>query len=232
MPHMMSSHTNIRSPMFFHPHEGIISEPSDENIEKATVGELSVDVPWLEEKQESDGPNSHPLTGSSLHYCLADVFHENNSKRTDKVLRQTKVVPQLVGKINTQTEEQLFSQTTKDDYFLNKMNSTKHLFFIRTIIDDMNLTKNTSMYNKISDRLQQPLMVSEDGRLAIIQCSENQLEHSIKPATIIDLVEKKRRPIVPSPNLSIVNTISRIGTFSQTIHFCSCCLCAIRQQSS
>ncbi|CAM4570363.1 unnamed protein product [Leuciscus chuanchicus] len=55
-------------------------------------------------------PDCHPLTGSSEHYCLCDIFHQSNSKDKRDVLRTIGLVPELAGKINSQCAEQLFSE--------------------------------------------------------------------------------------------------------------------------
>ncbi len=98
----------------FHPFEGRVQDPSSENIQKAKEGKLKVHLPWLAHRKKKLDPDCHPLTGSSEHYCLCDVFHQNNSKDERDVLRTIGLVPELAGKINSQCAEQLFSEVKRN----------------------------------------------------------------------------------------------------------------------
>ncbi|XP_057215299.1 uncharacterized protein LOC130569587 isoform X1 [Triplophysa rosa] len=83
-PRGLVAHTNKRKQLHppFHPFEGRVQDPLPENIQKAKEGKLKVHLPWLAHSKKAVDPDCHPLTGSSehVHYCLCDVFHQNNSK--------------------------------------------------------------------------------------------------------------------------------------------------------
>ncbi|XP_073715712.1 uncharacterized protein [Misgurnus anguillicaudatus] len=87
-------------------------------------------------------PDCHPLTGSSDHYCLCDVFHQSNSKDNRDVLRTIGLVPELAGKINSQCAEQLFSEVKRNNYFMNMLRPSAHIFLARNILHHRNLTRN------------------------------------------------------------------------------------------
>ncbi|CAM4428730.1 unnamed protein product [Leuciscus chuanchicus] len=76
------------------PFEGRLAEPTQSNIELAKCGQLKKTEPDL---------NGHPVTGSSDHYVLYDRFHEANTKDSKDVLRKLTLVPQLAGKVNSQS---------------------------------------------------------------------------------------------------------------------------------
>lgn len=92
-----------------------MQDPSSENIQKAKDGKLKVHLPWLAHRKNNVEPDCHPLTGSSEHYSLRDVFHQNNSKDQRDVLRTIGLVPELAGKINSQCAEQLFSEVKRNN---------------------------------------------------------------------------------------------------------------------
>jgi len=129
-PRGLVAHTNNRQPLHppFHPFEGRVQDPSSENIQKAKEGKLKVNLPWLAHKKKPMDPECHPLTGSSEHYCLCDVFHQGNSKDKRDVLRTIGLVPELAGKINSQCAEQLFSEVKRNNYFMNMLRPSAHIF--------------------------------------------------------------------------------------------------------
>jgi len=68
------------------------------------------------------------LTGSEVHYCLYDTFHERNTKNPKDILRRLGLVPELAGRINSQVAEQLFSIMKKNNYFMNMLSPSEHVF--------------------------------------------------------------------------------------------------------
>lgn len=126
----------------FHPFEGRVQDPTPENIQKAKEGKLKVHLPWLAYKKTLVDPDCHPITGSLEHYCLCDIFHQNNSKDQRDVVRTIGVVPELAGKINSQCAEQLFSEVKRNNYFLNHLRPSAHIFLARNILHHRNLGKN------------------------------------------------------------------------------------------
>ncbi|XP_077096666.1 uncharacterized protein LOC143748537 [Siphateles boraxobius] len=143
-PRGLVAHTNNRKPLHppFHPFEGRVQDPSSENIQKAKEGKLKVHLPWLTHKKKPMDPDCHPLTASSEHYCLCDVFHQSNSKDKRDVLRTIGLVPELAGKINSQCAEQLFSEVKRNNYFMNMIRPSAHIFLARNILHHRNLTWN------------------------------------------------------------------------------------------
>ncbi|CAI5686400.1 unnamed protein product [Oreochromis niloticus] len=98
----LAAHTNLWVPdkLPFHPHEGRLAEPTEENVKAAQDGSLKVNLPWLHERMDSVNENPHPVTGSSDHYVLYDRFHEGNTKDPKDILRRIQLVPELKGWLN------------------------------------------------------------------------------------------------------------------------------------
>ncbi|XP_029943211.1 uncharacterized protein LOC115385366 [Salarias fasciatus] len=91
---------------------------------------------------EKDG---HPLTGSSYHYVLYDRFHEADTKDPQEVLRRINLVPELQGSLNSQVAEQLFASMKKNNYFLNNMAPSTHIFLMRNIVHHRNSNTNQKL---------------------------------------------------------------------------------------
>lgn len=127
-PSGLARHANHRAHQVFHPFDGRLLNPSDENIKKASENRLELILPWLNHKKEPADLGGHPITGSSDRYALCDVFHQNNSKDDRNLLRKIGHVPELAGKIKSQTAEQLFAEMKKKNYFLNMMKPSSHIF--------------------------------------------------------------------------------------------------------
>lgn len=90
--------------------------PFEENIKKASENYLEVHLPWLNHRNEPADQDGHSVTGSYDLYVLCDVFHQNNSKGIRDCLRKIGLVPELAGRINSQTAEQLFADMKKKIY--------------------------------------------------------------------------------------------------------------------
>lgn len=148
----LSTHANLRNPNMipFSPHEGRLLEPNDANIAAAEEGRLKISLEWLKEKKMPADVNGHPLTGSSDHYVLSDRFHENNTKDPRDKLRKIQLVPELAGRVNSQCAEQLFSQMRKNNYFLNVMKPTNHLFLMRNLLHHYNVAINTRFTEQLT----------------------------------------------------------------------------------
>ena len=131
--------------IYFRQMTGMVSEISEESIEKALLGTLSISLPWLEKENASTTSvidDVHPVTGSSTHLCLFDRFHECNTVKTKKILRRVTHVKELKGVVNTQRDEQLHATHCYDSRFLNGMKPVNHIFLLRSIINLKNATKN------------------------------------------------------------------------------------------
>jgi hypothetical protein len=159
---MTAAHMQKRSPGFFNPNNGRVATPSEENISAAEKGQLKVSLPFLKYgaktasvQQETDhkycSTNVHPLTGSSERYCLTDEFHKKNVKTRKDKLRESNLVVEIAGSINTQVQEQLFRGTKRDLYFLNMMKPLNYLFTLRLLLHLQNDKKNLCMKSKLMD---------------------------------------------------------------------------------
>uniref|UniRef100_A0A8D0DEX6 HMG domain-containing protein n=1 Tax=Sander lucioperca TaxID=283035 RepID=A0A8D0DEX6_SANLU len=147
----LAVHANLIEPetMPFSPHEGRLLDPSHENLQK-TVPE----------------PGGHPLTGSADHYCLYDTFHEGNTKDPKDILRRIKMVPELAGRINSQVAEQLFSTMKKNNYYMNMLSPSAHVFLMRNVIHNYNQRKNKKIKEELKKLLtpEIPLCLNEHGQ--------------------------------------------------------------------
>ncbi|XP_072567723.1 uncharacterized protein [Paramormyrops kingsleyae] len=144
------AHTNLRVPnrVPFHPHEGRLAEPTEENVKAARDGKLRVNLPWLHERMDSVNENPHPITGSSDHHVLYDRFHEGNTKDPKDILRRIQLVPELKGWLNSQVVEQFFASMRKNNYFLNNMSPSTHVFLMRNIIHHHNTVTNKKLLER------------------------------------------------------------------------------------
>lgn len=78
------------------------------------------------------------------------MFHQNNSKDLRDSLRKIGLVPELAGKINSQTAEQLISDMKKNNYyFLNMMKPAPHIFLARNILHHKNVARNNKVVKQL-----------------------------------------------------------------------------------
>uniref|UniRef100_A0A673HLD4 Uncharacterized protein n=1 Tax=Sinocyclocheilus rhinocerous TaxID=307959 RepID=A0A673HLD4_9TELE len=146
----LATHINLRFPhsLPFQPHEGRLSEPTEENVKAAMDGKLQVSLPWLHERRVHCGEeNAHPVTGSSEHYVLYDRFHEKNATDPKDILRRVQLVPELKGWLNSQVAEQFFAKIRKSNYFNNMAPST-HVFLMRSVIHRHNTSTNRALLER------------------------------------------------------------------------------------
>ncbi|XP_070399217.1 uncharacterized protein [Nothobranchius furzeri] len=146
----LAAHTNLRVPdkLPFHPHEGRLAEPTEENVKAAQDGSLKVNLPWLHERMDSVNEDPHPVTGSSDHYVLYDRFHEGNTKDPKDKLRRIQLVPELKGWLNSQVVEQFFANMRKNNYFLSNMSPSTHVFLMRNITHHYNTVTNKKVLER------------------------------------------------------------------------------------
>ncbi|XP_070407644.1 HMG domain-containing protein 3-like isoform X2 [Nothobranchius furzeri] len=176
----LATHTNLREPenLPFSPHEGRLAEASNDNVKSAAEGKLKVHLPWLKSKKKDADTNCHPLTGSSEHYTLYDVFHEKNTKDPRDILRRIALVPELAGWVNSQCAEQLFADMRKNNYFLNTLTPSEHIFMMRNKLHHYN----TQCNNKTEESIKK--VVSED----VLQLDHNgQIVMAAQPPTEADV---------------------------------------------
>ncbi|XP_077969268.1 HMG domain-containing protein 3-like [Styela clava] len=108
---LVVAHGNKRKDRMFHPSNGMVVEPTDENIRLADKGSLRISLPWVfkDGANPSSTSNAHPITGSSVRMCLFDTFHQTNVTKKREILRRVGHIAELRGILNTQVAEQLFS---------------------------------------------------------------------------------------------------------------------------
>ncbi|KAJ8023112.1 HMG domain-containing protein 3 [Holothuria leucospilota] len=169
MANMVAAHGNKRFPGMFHPHNGMLAEPSSDNLRLVKSDDFVVNLPWIAEHKErhDTSGNVHPVTGSNEHYCLFDRLHEGNVKGEFEILRRVRFVPELCGKLNTQAQEQLHSEINKNNYFLNQMTPVKYIFLFRSIVDLRNREKNRIQLAKVQKNMGSPVTLDEFGRLGV-----------------------------------------------------------------
>lgn len=146
----LATHANFRVPssLPFQPYEGRLADSTVENINKAKQGKLKVSLPWLIEKADDLNSEGHPVTGSSEHYVLYDKLHESNTKDPKDVLRKINLVPELQGWLNSQIAEQFFADLRKNNYFINNMAPSTHIFMMRNIIHHKNTLANQKLLER------------------------------------------------------------------------------------
>ncbi|XP_062294316.1 uncharacterized protein LOC133999155 isoform X2 [Scomber scombrus] len=141
--HGLATHTNSRVPDKppFHPHEGKPAAQTTKNLTKALHRKLKVSLPWLRQKFEHSEENGHPITGSSHRYAL----HQGNTKDPHDVLRRVNLVPELKDCINNKSVKRLLTYMRRNNYFLNSMTPSTHVFLMRNMIQHRNACCNTQL---------------------------------------------------------------------------------------
>ena len=169
MAHLVVAHGNKKKPKMFHPNNGMIAEPTEENIKKAASSNLSVSFLFLKEPHlnVTHCANSHPINGSSVRMCLFDRFHEKNTKESKEILRRVTHVEKLSGFLNTQRDEQLHSACRYDSRFYNNMLPVNHIFLFRSIMDFRNESQNKLKVSNVTALAKQPLYRDAYGRLLL-----------------------------------------------------------------
>ncbi|CAB4004958.1 Hypothetical predicted protein [Paramuricea clavata] len=151
---LVAAHGNRRKKEMFSPHNGMLVDPTSENVERAKTHQLDISLDWLNIAHETavgmfwwvdithetgnQQPTGHPITGSNDHFCLFYRFHESNPRKEREILQRVTHVRQLNGLINTQRQEQLYNVFNRDNRFLNSMTPVNHIFLFRSNIDTLN----------------------------------------------------------------------------------------------
>ncbi|CAM4735890.1 unnamed protein product [Leuciscus chuanchicus] len=191
----LATHTNLREPetLPFRPHEGRLAEVTTDNLHLAGEGKLKVSLPWLKTKKTDTDANCHPITGTSDHYTLYDVFHERNTKDARDSLRRIGLVPELAGWVNSQCAEQLFSDMRKNNYFLNTLTPSEHIFMTRNILHH----HNTKCNDKTKASIQK--VVGKDVQLKL---DHNVTQEQIPPDDMeVTPPESDVMEITPTPDI-------------------------------
>ena len=182
MANMVSAHGNKREFGMFYPHNGMLAEPNQANIEAATEGNLTVSLNWLTttpDNLEEVDEGGHPITESSIHLCLFDRFHEGNESKPKEILRRITHVPQLNGILNTQREEQLNFSINKDRRLINQMKPVNHLFLFHCIMDIRKEKINDKTINNLEAMSSFKVVFDINGR-AVIDPSRKHSNTSVR----------------------------------------------------
>lgn len=120
MANMFAAHGNRRQPCMFHPHNGLVVEPTEENVKQACDVNHLVSLPWLNDsdtaKHQPLSDSHYSVTGSDTHSCLIDNLHEINVKK-EEVLRRITIIKELKGKLNSQKHEQIHAFYDHDNRY-------------------------------------------------------------------------------------------------------------------
>ena len=73
--------------------------------------------PWIFKQEQKKNEtctesNPHPVTGSEVHICFFNKFHEKNMTFKIEALRRIGYITELNGKFNPKIEEQLHLNST------------------------------------------------------------------------------------------------------------------------
>lgn len=182
LSNLLARHGNKRKPDMFSPHQGRLAEPSAFISQQISEGSFVKNLPFVTlgdfevhhdvtDHQYSARESFHPISRTLAHYCLSDEFHKGNMRGEADKLRFMSLVPEL-NTLNSQVAEQLFSQFTKDTYFLDKMRPEVHMFVLRLLIHFHNTKNNKSMTEKMlkcAKRSKHEMSFGLDGRV-IFKC--------------------------------------------------------------
>ncbi|KAF1393373.1 hypothetical protein PFLUV_G00014950 [Perca fluviatilis] len=65
------------------------------------------------------------------------------------MLRRIELVPELAGQLNSQVAEQFFANMRKNNYFINNMSPSAHIFLVRNIVYHHNEKKERQTIEKM-----------------------------------------------------------------------------------
>ncbi|XP_078612960.1 uncharacterized protein LOC144882806 [Branchiostoma floridae x Branchiostoma japonicum] len=172
---MVAAHCNNRQAAFFRPHRGRLCEDTEDAIQAAEEGDLTVRFPWYRDGNafhgatpQQDQGYRHPVTGQFNRYCLYDRLHETNTKQRAEILRRLTFVPEMNGIVNTQAAEQIHSSIKRDLHFLNNMGPITHIFTTRLISHLRNQEINKAARTEIEKRVGSGTTILDNtGRIAL-----------------------------------------------------------------
>ena len=189
----------------FFPYEGRVASSDDsESIRLSKENLLEVNFPWMSTTNEPltkiEG-NVHPITGSDIHLCLCDRFHEGNSSSDIEYLRRINNIPQLNSVVNSQVQEQLHLRFDKNKSFLNMMKPANHIFLFRSIINYYNIKKN-SLLLEIQQQIPLPIAFDIYGRAIYKINSEDGLMKKSSSQNVEDCSSNNQGPLSDKEPLS------------------------------
>ena len=201
-----AKHGNKRFPKMFHPNEGRLCNATDEVLSSVKAGKFEISLPSLA-RSGFNCPSSlchqdhaysvpvHPVTQMEEHFILSDEFHKRNSSNKLDQLRDPSLVPEIRTAINTQAQEQLYSQVKKDVYFLDCMEPGRHIFTLRLILHLRNQAINMKLLSALGKR-------KVDGT-RIAYTKDKRVTLQPMPSTVSN-------PDVHEPEETVPNTVSNM----------------------
>ena len=176
MANMLVAHGQKRNREMFNPHNGMVAEPTKENVQEALEGKLEVSLPLLNDNyvggnDKGSTTKVHPVTGSDKHLCLFDRLHERNAKKDEEALRRVRNIKELKGNLNTQKDEQLHVLYNHDTRYLNQMKPVNHIFLFRSNIDIHNERINRRQEDGLRAAFKHQIKVDENGRAVLDKMS-------------------------------------------------------------
>ena len=109
----------------FNPFNCRVADPEHQDIvQMANGNNHHVSFPWIAKQEQQKNKtctesNTHPVTGSDVHLCLFDKFHERNTTSKTEVLRRIGNITELNRKFNSEFEKQIHLKFENDKKFLN-----------------------------------------------------------------------------------------------------------------
>ena len=191
--------------MFFSYEGRVASSDDSESIRLSKENLLEVNFPWISFTNEPltkiEG-NVHPITGSDIHLCLCDRFHEGNSSSHIEYLRRINNIPQLNSVVNSQVQEQLHLRFDKNKSFLNMMKPANHIFLFRSIINYYNIKQNSLLLKKLQQQIPLPITFDIYGRAIYERNSEDGLMKKSSGEKVEDCSSENQGPLSDEEPLS------------------------------
>ena len=168
----------------FNPFNDEVADPEEQNlVQKAKEDNLHVSFPWIAKQEQQKNETctesvTHPVTGSHVHLCLFDKFHEQNTTSKIEVLRRIGNISELNGKFNSEIQEQFHLKFHNNKKFLNIIQPATHIYLFRLIINHHDNQLTEKCLEDFRKRLQFPVKCNDLGSLvyAILACSKDQSE--------------------------------------------------------
>ena len=101
----------------------MVAQEQQDIVQMANANNLHIPLPWIfkqeqQKKATCTESNIYPVTGSNVHLCLFDKFHERNATSKIEALRHIGNITELNEKFNSEVEEQLYLKFDIDKKFL------------------------------------------------------------------------------------------------------------------
>ena len=207
------------------PYEGHVASSDDsESIRLSKEKSLEVNFPWMSSTNKALTKierNVHPITGSEIHLCLFDRFHEGNSASDIEYFRKINNIPQLNSVVSSQVQEQLHLRFDKNKSFLNMMKPTNYIFLFRSIINYYKIKKNSLLLKKLQQQIPLPIAFDIYGRAIYEINSKDDLMKKSSSENVEDCSSDNQGPLSDEEPLSpyissYASSLSNSEPFSYT----------------